>query len=73
MKFFVNIPGYATGNIRFGRMQGIIEADSAADVYEAIQTRDIMELLDFVLDDYRLDRFKPLDNIPDIIPVEGTK
>lgn len=59
MKFRVEVDCDAIGHLRYGHLEGVIEADSKDDVLEALNSRKVLNTLDFVLDDYELDDYYP--------------
>ena len=59
MKFSVYAPvDWIMGYLRYGHMEGIIEVDSKEELDELIRTGDIIDFLDIVVDDYRIDDFE---------------
>lgn len=59
MKFRVEVDCEAIGHLRYGHLEGVIEADSNDNAREALNSRKVLSTLDFVLDDYELDDYYP--------------
>lgn len=59
MKFMVTAElDWIMGYLRYGHMEGIIEADSREEIDELIRTGDIVDFLNIVVDDYRIEDFE---------------
>lgn len=59
MKFRVEVDCTAIGHLRYGHLEGVIEADSKDDVREALNSKKVLNNLDFVVDDYEVDDYYP--------------
>ena len=60
-KFNVKIQcDYVTGHLRYGHLEGVIEAESAEDATQL--ALEYPDMLDLVIDDYRVNDYEIDDN-----------
>ena len=58
-KFKVNIPcDYIQGHLRYGHLEGIVEVASEDELKELIDSKDILDYLDVVVDDYEVNDYE---------------
>lgn len=48
---------YVTGYLRYGHLEGIVEAESEEALKEMMKDRSFIDYLDIVVDDYRVDDY----------------
>ena len=48
---------YVQGHLRYGHMEGIIEADSLEDAKRKVEEEGYNDYLDIVVDDYEVDSY----------------
>ena len=59
MKFSVYAPvDWIMGHFRYGHVEGIVEVDSKEELDELVRTGEIIEFLDIVVDDYRIEDYE---------------
>lgn len=57
-KFLVTAAlGYVTGYLRYGHLEGIVEAESEEVLKEWIKEKDFDQYLEVVADDYEIDSY----------------
>lgn len=69
MKFRITKDCDAFGHLLFGHLEGVIEASSEEDAIAKVKSGEARDFLEFVLDDYDLDRYNDWGE-PEIEPVE---
>lgn len=69
MKFRITQDCDAFGHLRFGHLEGVIEASSEEDAIAKVKSGEARDFLEFVLDGYELDSYNDLGE-PEIEPVE---
>ena len=56
MKFLVTRNAeYVMGHLRYGHQEGIVEVESEEELRKLIDSEDIYDYLDLVIDDYEVD------------------
>lgn len=59
MKFSVYAPvDWIMGYLKYGHMEGIVEVESKEELDKLISTGGIIEYLDLVVDDYRVEDYE---------------
>lgn len=53
---------YVTGYLRYGHLEGIIEANSLEEAKKIMEEKDSHDLLSLVVDDYSVDDYDVGDN-----------
>ena len=57
MKFRISQDCVAFGHLRYGHLEGVIEASSEEDAIAKVKSGEARDFLEFVLDDYELDEY----------------
>lgn len=59
MKFMVTAElDWIMGYLKYGHMEGVVEADSREELNDLIRTGDIVNFLNIVVDNYRIEDFE---------------
>ena len=69
MKFRITQDCDAFGHLRYGHLEGVIEASSEEDAFAKVKSGEARDFLKFVLDNYELDEYEEWGE-PKIEPVE---
>ena len=69
MKFRITQDCDAFGHLRYGHLEGVIEASSEEDAIAKVKSGEARDFLEFVLDDYELSGYDAFGD-PEIEPVE---
>lgn len=69
MKFRITQDCDAFGYLRYGHLEGVIEASSEEEAFLKAKSGEARDFLEFVLDDYELNGYDECGE-PDVEPVE---